>query len=75
MDAQEIRLPDFDMSAGKSLIHSISYRHSVRAFDPQKEVSDTTLGLLLWCSVGINRENGYIRFPENRPPTIVIPPP
>lgn len=23
MDAQEIRLPDFDMSAGKSLIHSI----------------------------------------------------
>lgn len=48
MNAQEIKLPDFDMSAGKSLIHSISDRHSVRAFDTQKEVSDTTLGLLLW---------------------------
>lgn len=63
MDAQEIKLPDFDMSAGKSLIHSISYRHSVRAFDTQKEVSDTTLVLLLWCSVGINRENAIYPFP------------
>lgn len=36
MNAQEIKLSDFDMSAGKSLIHSISDRHSVRAFDTQK---------------------------------------
>lgn len=47
----------------------VAKRHSVREFDPIKQMSDATLGQLLWMSVGVNRPDvGPSRFgtPANR---------
>lgn len=55
MTAQEKKLPAPSFSGGKPMNEVVAKRHSVREFDPAKQVGDAVLGQLLWMSVGVNR--------------------
>lgn len=57
MTAQEKKLPAPSMVGGMPMNEVVAQRHSVREFDASREISDTTLGQLLWMAVGVNRPN------------------
>lgn len=47
----------------------VASRHSIREFDRSREISDSTLGQLLWMAVGVNRPDaapGRFGAPANR---------
>lgn len=69
MTAQEKKLPAPSLGGGKPMNEVVAKRHSVREFDPAKQVSDAVLGQLLWMSVGVNRpdaEPSVFGAPANR---------
>lgn len=69
MTAQTKTFPAPSFTGGKPMNEVIANRHSVREFDPMKEISDATLGQLLWMAVGVNRPDAQpSRFgaPVNR---------
>lgn len=55
MTAQERKLPAPSLNGGMPMNEVVANRHSVREFDASREISDSTLGQLLWMTVGINR--------------------
>lgn len=55
MTAQERKLPAPSFRGGMPMNEVVAKRHSVRVFDPNREISDSTLGQLLWMTAGINR--------------------
>ncbi len=55
MTAQEKKLPIPSSIGGMPINEVIANRHSVREFDLTREINDSTLGQLLWMSVGVNR--------------------
>ena len=55
MTAQERKLPSSLFNGGMPFNEVVANRHSIREFDPSREINDSTLGQLLWLSVGINR--------------------
>lgn len=55
MTAQEKKLPSPSTIGGMPINAVIANRHSVREFDLTREINDSTLGQLLWMSVGVNR--------------------
>lgn len=69
MTAQERKLPAPFVRGGMPMNEVVVKRHSVRVFDPNREISDSTLGQLLWMAVGINRPeaaSGPFGAPANR---------
>lgn len=69
MTAQERKLPAPSFRGGMPMNEVLAKRHSVRVFDPNREVSDSTLGQLLWMAAGVNRpdaEPGRFGVPANR---------
>lgn len=69
MTAQERKLPAPSFRGGMPMNEVVAKRHSVRVFDPNREVSDSTLGQLLWMAAGVNRPNaepGRFGVPANR---------
>lgn len=55
MTAQERKLPAPSFNGGMPMNEVVANRHSVREFDSTREISDSTLGQLLWMTAGINR--------------------
>lgn len=55
MTAQERKLPAPSLQGGMPMNEVVAKRHSVREFDPTREVSDSILGQLLWMTAGVNR--------------------
>lgn len=55
MTAQERKLPAPSFNGGMPMNEVVANRHSVREFDASREISDSTLGQLLWMTAGINR--------------------
>lgn len=55
MTAQEKKLPAPALTGGTPINEVVARRHSVREFDPARQISDTTLAQLLWMAVGVNR--------------------
>lgn len=55
MTAQERKLPAPSLNGGMPMNEVVANRHSVREFDASREISDSTLGQLLWMTAGINR--------------------
>lgn len=55
MTAQERKLPAPSFSGGMPMNAVAANRHSVREFDPSREVDDQKLGQILWISAGVNR--------------------
>lgn len=55
-------LPKPDMIGGKTLMHSLQERKSVREFG-RRAVNDQTLADMLWAAVGVNRQNGKRTIP------------
>lgn len=55
MTAQEKKLPSPSLTGGMAMNEVVASRHSVREFDPAHEISDSTLGQLLWMTTGVNR--------------------
>ena len=55
MTAQERKLPAPSFSGGMPMNEVVANRHSVREFDATREISDSTLGQLLWMTAGVNR--------------------
>lgn len=69
MTAQVRELPAPSLQGGMPINEVMAKRHSVREFDPNREISDSTLGQLLWMAVGINRPDaapGRFGVPANR---------
>lgn len=69
MTAQERKLPAPSFSGGMPMNQAVANRHSVRKFDPSREISDSVLGQLLWMTAGINRPDavpGHLNIPANR---------
>ncbi len=69
MKAQERKLPAPSFDGGMPMNVVVANRHSVREFDPSREVCDSTLGQLLWMAAGVNRPNaapGRFGAPANR---------
>lgn len=69
MTAQERKLPTPSFRGGMPMNEVVAKRHSVRVFDPNREISDSTLGQLLWMAAGVNRpdaEPGRFGVPANR---------
>lgn len=69
MTAQERKLPTPSFRGGMPMNEVVAKRHSVRVFDPNREISDSTLGQLLWLAAGVNRpdvESGRFGVPANR---------
>lgn len=60
ISAQEaIKLPSPEKSGGLPLNEALSTRHSIREFDPAKQLDEQTVGNLLWAATGINRPDGH----------------
>lgn len=55
MTAQERKLPAPSFTGGMPMNEVVANRHSVREFDSSREISESTLGQLLWITAGINR--------------------
>lgn len=55
MTAQDIKLPAPSILGGMPMNKVMASRHSVRDFDPTRDVDRETLGQILWMTVGINR--------------------
>lgn len=55
MTAQHRKLPAPCCNGGMPMNEVVANRHSVREFDPSREINDSTLGQLLWMTAGINR--------------------
>lgn len=55
MTAQERKLPAPSFNGGMPMNEVVANRHSVREFDSSHEISDSTLGQLLWMTAGVNR--------------------
>lgn len=55
MTAQNRQLPAPSFDGGRPINQVVTQRHSVREFDASRELSDATLGQLLWMTAGINR--------------------
>lgn len=55
MTAQERKLPAPSFSGGMPMNEVVANRHSVREYDPSREISDSILGQLLWMTAGVNR--------------------
>ena len=53
--AQEKKLPAPAFTGGMPMTEVVAARRSVREFDSSREINDSTLGQLLWMSVGVNR--------------------
>ena len=69
MTAQEKKLPAPSFTGGRPMNEVVASRHSAREFDPAKDVSDSTLGQLLWMTAGVNRpdaEPSKFDVPANR---------
>lgn len=69
MTAQERKLPAPSFDGGMPMNEVVAKRHSVREFDSSREISDATLGQLLWMTAGVNRPNatpGRFGVPANR---------
>lgn len=69
MTAQEKKLPAPSFTEGKPMNEVVAKRHSVREFDPVKEVNDAVLGQLLWMTAGVNRpyaQSSKFGAPVNR---------
>lgn len=69
MTAQVRELPAPSFQGGMPMNEVMAKRHSVREFDPNREIRDSTLSQLLWMAVGINRpdaEPGRFGVPANR---------
>ena len=69
MTAQERKLPAPSRDGGMPMNEVVAHRHSVRDFDSSREISDSTLGQLLWLTAGVNRPNaapGKFGAPANR---------
>ncbi len=69
MTAQERKLPAPSFAGGMPMNQVVANRHSVREFDPSREISDTVLGQLLWLTAGVNRPDavpGHTAAPANR---------
>lgn len=69
MKAQERKLPAPSFDGGMPMNEVVTNRHSVREFDPSREVCDSTLGQLLWMAAGVNRPKaatGRFGAPANR---------
>jgi len=55
MTAQDKKLPAPTTKGGMPMNEVIATRHSVREFDTKRDLSDATLGQLLWMTAGVNR--------------------
>ena len=55
MTAQEKKLPSPSFTGGMAMNEVVASRHSSREFDTTRQLSDSTLGQLLWMTTGINR--------------------
>lgn len=69
MTAQERKLPAPAFDGGMPINEVVAGRHSVREYDPSREINDTILGQLLWMTVGINRPDakpGHLGSVANR---------
>ena len=69
MTAQEKTFPAPVRTGGMPMNQTVAERHSIREFDKTKEVNDSTLGQLLWMTLGVNRPDAQpSRFgaPANR---------
>lgn len=69
MTAQERKLPAPSFQGGMPMNEVVTKRHSVREFNPSREINDSILGQLLWMTVGINRPDAATRAfgaPANR---------
>lgn len=55
MEAKNIKLPAPERAGGMPMNEVVANRHSVRVFDPAREVETAKLGQALWLSVGVNR--------------------
>lgn len=64
MEAKNIKLPAPERAGGMPMNEVVANRHSVRVFDPAREVETAKLGQALWLSVGVNRPDAK---PEERP--------
>lgn len=55
MTAQKKELPAPTFTGGMPINEVVANRHSHRDFDKTRQISDATLGQLLWMTAGVNR--------------------
>lgn len=67
MNAQDIKLPQPEISGGTPFNEVVTQRHSSRLFNSAKLPDHTTIGQLLWTSVGVNRTNPATPLPGKKP--------
>ena len=59
--AQTVQLPAPATKGGLDFMTTVATRHSVREFDPVRQLSNQQLSDLLWSAVGINRPDTGMR--------------
>lgn len=59
--AQNIQLPSPQKEGGLTFAETVANRHSIREFDPSKELSLQQISNLLWSAAGINRPETGMR--------------
>lgn len=64
LSAQDIKLPAPDMKeASAPVVTALAKRHSVRSFDPKKELTNQQLSNLCWAACGVARDDNHRTAP------------